>query len=91
MSVSRADLPLQLHPVSAGVQQVRSVHGEVFGQIKWIDGRWKFKALWRDAEGDWVPGGGPLTTCHNTTLDSACLAQWQLVLTKGVNDSSTDG
>ena len=83
MSLSPADLPLQLSPVSAGAQQVRSARGQVLGQIKWIDGRWKFKALWLDEEGDWVPGGGPLTAHHNKTLDSDCLKQWQRVLTGG--------
>jgi len=86
-----ADLPLQLNPVSAGAQQVRSAQGEVLGQIKWISGCWKFKALWRDEEGDWVPGGGPLTSQHNKTLDSDDLGQWQHALTGGLCDeASTD-
>jgi hypothetical protein len=29
---------------------------------------WKFKALGRDAQGQTVPGGGPLTHRHNAVL-----------------------
>ena len=47
------------------------------GQIKRINGTWKFKALWRDEVGDWVPGGGPLTDRHNATLDSTDAQGWQ--------------
>jgi hypothetical protein len=38
------------------------------GHFKRIQGVWKFKALGQDADGHTVPGGGPLTHCHNTLL-----------------------
>lgn len=59
--------------------QVVSVHlgsGELVGQLKWIGGLWKFKAVGYTAEGQVVPGGGPLTERHNMTfavLDEAAV------------------
>ena len=44
------------------------------GNLKLIGGVWKFKAIGYDAEGQVVPGGGPLTDKHNAvfpTLDEA--------------------
>lgn len=85
-----SDLPLELRPNNALAQWVLSAKGEVFGQIKWIAGRWKFKALWFDEEGDWVPGGGPLTEHHNKTLASDDLGPWQQLLTVVVADDWFD-
>lgn len=80
MAVSERDLPLQLRPINDGAQFVTSVNGVILGQIKRINGTWKFKALWLDEEGDWVPGGGPLTDRHNVTLDSTVAQDWQALL-----------
>lgn len=80
MAVSDCDLPLQLRPINDGAQFVTSVNGVILGQIKRINGTWKFKALWLDEEGDWVPGGGPLTDRHNVTLDSTVAQDWQALL-----------
>lgn len=85
MGLRAADLPLQLKPNNVGAQWVLSAKGEVLGQIKWIAGQWKFKALWLDEEGDWVPGGGPLTEHHNKTLLTDDLAQWQQLLSVTVD------
>jgi len=82
MAVSDRDLPLQLRPINDGAQFVTSCHGVVLGQIKRINSTWKFKALWLDEEGDWVPGGGPLTDRHNVTLDSIEAQDWQALLLK---------
>ena len=80
MLVFETDLPLQLRPVNEGAQQVLTAKNEVVGQIKRIGGTWKFKALWLDEEGDWVPGGGPLTHRHNAVLDSIDAEHWQRLL-----------
>ncbi len=77
MALFASDLPLQLRPINSGVQLVANAQGVVMGQIKRINGTWKFKALWRDEVGDWVPGGGPLTDRHNATLDSTDAQGWQ--------------
>jgi hypothetical protein len=77
MVLDDRDLPLKLRPISDGAQFVITAQGVVMGQIKRINGTWKFKALWLDEDGDWVPGGGPLTDRHNATLDSTKAQDWQ--------------
>jgi len=77
MALDVSDLPLKLRPINDGAQYITTANGVVMGQIKRINGTWKFKALWRDEVGDWVPGGGPLTDRHNTTLDSTKAQYWQ--------------
>ena len=57
---------LQLRPVNAQVLSVFTASGEHVGNLKWIGGVWKFKAIGYDASGRVLPGGGPLTDKHNT-------------------------
>ena len=61
--------PLMLSPVNAQVCHVLSAQGEHVGNFKLIGGVWKFKAIGYGADGGVIPGGGPLTTRHNTTVD----------------------
>ena len=63
------------------VYRVISEQGEHVGNLKFINGIWKFKAIGYDPNGDVIPGGGPLTDRHNATfaaldaaLNSATLA-----------------
>ena len=42
--------------------------GAHVGNLKWIAGAWKFKAIGYDSAGAVLPGGGPLTDHHNTVL-----------------------
>ena len=59
---------LTLSPVNDGVWRVNhSEHGHV-GNLKRIGSVWKFKAIGYGASGELIPGGGPLTDRHNTTL-----------------------
>ena len=58
-------------PVNASACRVLNATGEHVGNLKLIDGRWKFKAIGYDERGAVVPGGGPLTDCHNTQFDAA--------------------
>ena len=56
------------------VYRVLTEQGEHVGNLKRINAVWKFKALGADAQGDVIPGGGPLTHRHNmtfSTLDEA--------------------
>lgn len=80
MALDASDLPLILRPINDGAQFITTAEGVVMGQIKRINGTWKFKALWRDEVGDWVPGGGPLTDRHNATLDNTNARDWQALL-----------
>lgn len=45
---------------------VTSEQDEHVGNLKLINGAWKFKAIGYDADGDVIPGGGPFTHRHNT-------------------------
>ena len=48
----------------------------MWGNLKLINGVWKFKAIGYDPNGDVIPGGGPLTDRHNATfvaLDEALI------------------
>jgi hypothetical protein len=59
---------LTLTPVNADVHSVHGPDGTHVGNLKRIGAVWKFKAIGYDAAGHIVPGGGPLTDKHNTTL-----------------------
>ena len=49
--------------------RVVTARGLHVGNLKRINGLWKFKAIGYEPNGGVVPGGGPLTTRHNTTFD----------------------
>jgi hypothetical protein len=60
---------LSLSPAVAGACPVLDAQGRQVGNLKLIGGRWKFKAIGHDAQGQIIPGGGPLTDRHNTSFD----------------------
>ncbi len=69
--------PLTLHRVNDQVVRVLDSQGECVGNLKLIGSVWKFKALGHDADGQLVPGGGPLTGRHNmafVALDEAAVS-----------------
>jgi hypothetical protein len=69
---------LKLEPVNSQVCRVLSASGEHVGNLKWIAGVWKFKAVGYGPGGEIVPGGGPLTGRHNATfaaLDEALISK----------------
>ena len=67
--------PAKTPGVGAGVCRVVDATGQHVGNLKWIRGAWKFKAIGQDASGAVVPGGGPLTDRHNTVVASLDPAQ----------------
>ena len=59
------------------VYRVLADQGQHVGNLKLINGVWKFKAIGYEQNGDVIPGGGPLTDRHNTTfaaLDEALIS-----------------
>ena len=52
------------------VYRVLVDQGEHVGNLKFINGIWKFKAIGYEQNGDVIPGGGPLTKLHNTAFDT---------------------
>ncbi len=67
---------LSLRPLNPDVYSVHGPDGAQVGNLKRIGAAWKFKAIGFDAAGQLVPGGGPYTDRHNTTLaapDAAAL------------------
>ena len=50
--------------------RVLDAAGHPVGNLKWIGGVWKFKAIGQDSSGAVIPGGGPLTDRHNTVFSS---------------------
>lgn len=64
----KAAPPLTLHQLNAGIHQVHAQGGEHVGNLKWIGGVWKFKAIGCDSNSDVIPGGGPFTDSHNVTF-----------------------
>ena len=68
---------LQLHAVHSQLCRVTYSDGTHVGNLKLIGGVWKFKAIGVDADGQTIPGGGPLTGRHNTlfaVLDEATIS-----------------
>lgn len=62
---------LRLIAVAAQVYRVMDDAGLHVGNLKWIRGSWKFKAIGYEPDGTVVPGGGPLTDRHNTCFEEA--------------------
>lgn len=50
------------------VYRVLTGQGAHVGNLKLINGIWKFKAIGYDAQGEVIPGDGPLTERHNMTF-----------------------
>jgi hypothetical protein len=57
--------PLTLARVDDRICRVLTARGEHVGNLKRIAGVWKFKAIGHEADGQVVPGGGPLTHRHD--------------------------
>ena len=69
--------PLTLQGVNDQLVRVLDRRGQCVGNLKRIGPVWKFKALGQDADGQVVPGGGPLTDRHNMVfaqLDEAAVS-----------------
>ena len=63
---------------------------EHVGNLKFINGVWKFKAIGYEKDGAVIPGGGPLTDRHNTTFDALDEALINAKLAPGLrNNRST--
>jgi hypothetical protein len=68
---------LSVTKINDSAYRVRDARGLHVGNLKLIDGRWKFKAIGYDPVGAVIPGGGPLTDRHNAqcaTPDSAAIS-----------------
>ena len=61
--------------VENGACRVLDAKDRHVGNLKWICGVWKFKAIGYDVSGAVIPGGGPLTDQHNTVFTS--IDAWQ--------------
>ena len=59
---------LTLNRLNNHVYLVLSDQDEHVGNLKFINGIWKFKAIGYEQNGDVIPGGGPLTDRHNATF-----------------------
>jgi hypothetical protein len=57
-----------LTSVNHDITALHNPFGLHVGNFKWIQGQWKFKAVGYGPSGQVIPGGGPLTARHNTTL-----------------------
>ena len=74
---------LSLGPVLGGACPVLDDRGRQVGNLKLIGGRWKFKAIGHDEQGQVMPGGGPLTDRHNTSFERLDAAEISAVLLAG--------
>lgn len=66
---------LTLGPALNGACPVLDAQGRQVGNLKLIGGRWKFKAIGHDAQGQIIPGGGPLTERHNSLFEQLDAAE----------------
>ena len=73
-------MPLELRPINVEAVGIYTDQGELVGNLKRIGAVWKFKAIGVDADGQLVPGGGPLTERHNTAFQTADAAEVNAVL-----------
>ena len=59
---------LTLRRLNDSVYRVLVDKDEHVGNLKFINGIWKFKAIGYEPNGEVIPGGGPLTDRHNATF-----------------------
>ncbi len=59
---------LHIQITQEGIAALHDSAGLHVGNFKWIQGQWKFKAIGYGPAGQVLPGGGPLTDRHNTTV-----------------------
>ena len=59
---------LTLSRFNARVYRVLTARSEHVGNLKFINGVWKFKAVGYDPDGAILPGWGPLTNRHNSVV-----------------------
>lgn len=59
---------LTISQLNDGVYRVLDGQGKHVGNLKLINGLWKFKAIGYGENGELIPGGGPLTDRHNATF-----------------------
>ena len=59
---------LTLSKINDRVYRILADQAEHVGNLKFINGMWKFKAIGYDKDRNVIPGGGPLTDRHNTTI-----------------------
>ena len=74
---------LTLGPVLGGACRVLDDQGRQVGNLKLIGGRWKFKAIGYDEDGQVTPGGGPLTAHHNLQFEQLDAAEISIRLLGG--------
>ena len=72
--------PLALAPEQTGLCRVLDAQGLHVGNLKLIGAVWKFKAIGYGADGELMPGGGPLTERHNARFDKLDANQINAVL-----------
>ena len=63
-------MTLTLSRLTDSICLVLADQGQHVGNLKLINGLWKFKAIGYDQNGDVAPGWGPLTDMHNTSFAS---------------------
>jgi hypothetical protein len=80
---------LSVSGIENGACRLLDATGHHVGNLKWIRGVWKFKAIGYDASGAVIPGGGALTNRHNTVFASLDLEQINRVLGSAVNAQPT--
>ena len=61
-------MTLTLSRLNDSVYRVLADQGLHVGNLKFINGLWKFKAIGYERNGDIMPGWGPLTEMHNTAF-----------------------
>lgn len=66
--------------LNGGAYRVLDSMGHHVGNMNFISGLWKFKAIGYDASGEVIPGGGSLTERHNTVFTSIDIAHINRVL-----------
>ena len=59
---------MRIEKINEGVCALYDPTGLHVGHFKWIQGQWKFKAVGYGPHKQLLPGGGPLTTRHNSTF-----------------------
>ena len=60
---------MHIQKITEGVHALHDPSGLHVGNFKWVNGRWKFKAVGYGPVGQVMPGHGPLSDRHNACFD----------------------